>query len=98
MTVALRRETCRHLGAGASSRAPAGPAASSSLVWAAAKASSAIDGGLALPTRSPAPIMSTGKNPQASSPVRSVVPTAAGAWGRHRGRVWLPSCQAKSHW
>lgn len=58
MLGALKRLTTRHRRAVASSRDPAGSAATSSPVWVAVSASSATDGGLALT----AAIMPTGKD------------------------------------
>ncbi len=98
MTVAFRFLTCRPRRGRVSSRDTAGSKASSSPAWAAANASSATDGGVVLPMRSPAPIMSTGKGPQVSSPASRAAPPAAIAAGRHRRPVSVPSCQAKPHW
>jgi hypothetical protein len=79
MTVAFRRVTRRHRRALRSSRDTTGSAASTSPHCAAANASSATDGGVVLATRSPAPIMSTGKGPQVSRAASATMPQPASA-------------------
>jgi hypothetical protein len=94
MTVPLSRVTSRQRRGRASHLDTNGSAARTSQVWAAANASSAIDGGVVLPMRSPTPIMSTGKGPQTSRPAKTAAPPAARAQGRHRARVRVPSRHA----
>ena len=94
MTVLFSCLTRRHSQGLASSRDTGRSAARSSPAWAAAYASSAIDGGLVLPD----PTMSTLKGPQASNPASKTAPPAASAYGRHRALVSVASCQEKPHW
>jgi len=76
----LRRLTSRHRPAPASSRWPAGSAASNKPIRTAENASIAIDGGFAFCTTSPGtPIMSTGNGPHQISAASVTSPPPASA-------------------
>src|SRR5580692_4712402 len=94
MTTAFNRLTRCHRRSRASSLVTQGSAASTNPAWAAAYASSAIDGGLVLPD----PTMSGEKVRDVTSPASRAAPPAASAYLRHPGDVSEPSCQEKPHW
>ena len=71
-----------------------GSASSTSPTWAAAYASSAIDGGLVLPD----PTMSGAKDRDVTRPASKAPPPAASAYKCHLFDVREPSCQKKPHW
>ena len=94
MTGAFRCLTRCHRCGLASSGDTMGSAARSSPTWAAANASSAIDGGFVLPE----PTISTMNDPHISKPASRAAPPAAITNGRHHVDVRVRSCQAKPHW
>src|SRR3984885_1802050 len=94
MTTAFSRLTGRHRRSLDSSLVAQGSASSTSPAWAAAYASSAIDGGLVLPE----PTMSGAKDRDVTRPASRAPPPAVSAYRCHFFDVSERSCQKKPHW